>query len=138
MIAPYISKAEYACRCCGKFPIDLYDTDEELRTPYALFFDAFRAVRELWGKAIPIVSGFRCPDHNRSVGGTDLSAHLFGLALDLGCKDVEEVAMLKNTIELIHPELRVGTYPGFLHVDSAYLIYPRATSDWREGVRWTK
>ena len=141
LIAPYILKSEYACTHCGKLPVDLYGRDGELNAPYALFFDTFRAIRELWGRAIPVISGYRCPDHNKTVGGEDLSAHLFGLALDLDCKDADEVEMLKNTIILIHPELRIGTYvigKSFIHIDSAYLIYPRATLDWQEGVRWTK
>ncbi len=138
LIAPYIDKSEYACTHCGNLPVDLYDSGGEINTPYALFFDSFRAIRELWGKAIPILSGYRCPEHNKAIGGEDLSVHLFGLALDLDCKDADEVQMLKNTIVLIHPELRIGEYAGFLHIDSAYLIYPRATESWKEGVRWKK
>jgi hypothetical protein len=46
--------------------------------------------------------------------------------------------MLKNTIVLIHPELRIGEYARSIHMDSAYFIYPRATLDWQEGVRWKR
>lgn len=40
-------------------------------------------LREAWGSAIRINSGYRSPDVNRSVGGVANSAHLTGYAADL-------------------------------------------------------
>lgn len=40
-------------------------------------------LRELWGSAIIISSGFRCSALNKKVGGVATSSHLFGWAVDL-------------------------------------------------------
>ena len=40
-------------------------------------------LREAWGSAIKVTSGFRCPALNRAVGGAKKSAHMTGYAADL-------------------------------------------------------
>ena len=40
-------------------------------------------IREKWGSAIKVTSGFRCPLLNDAVGGSVNSAHQFGFAIDL-------------------------------------------------------
>lgn len=40
-------------------------------------------IRENWGSAIKVNSGYRCPLLNKSVGGSSTSSHLFGFAVDL-------------------------------------------------------
>lgn len=40
-------------------------------------------IREAWGSAIKVTSGFRCPLLNDAVGGAINSAHQFGFAVDL-------------------------------------------------------
>lgn len=40
-------------------------------------------VREAWGSAIWVNSGYRCPRLNKLVGGSTTSAHLNGYAADL-------------------------------------------------------
>ena len=47
-------------------------------------------VRELYGKAITVTSGFRCPILNKAVGGVNSSQHVKGEAADLvGINDDE-------------------------------------------------
>lgn len=40
-------------------------------------------IRESWGSAIRVTSGYRCPRLNSIVGGSKTSAHLVGYAVDL-------------------------------------------------------
>jgi hypothetical protein len=40
-------------------------------------------VRDLYGKAMPVTSGYRCPVVNKAVGGVNNSAHAKGLAADI-------------------------------------------------------
>lgn len=40
-------------------------------------------IRENWGSAIKVNSGYRCPLLNKAVGGSSTSSHLFGFAVDL-------------------------------------------------------
>ena len=136
LVAPYISKAEFSCHHCGMLPPDL-----ETNEMYDILFRIFASIRESWGKPIVINSGFRCPLHNASIGGSPISVHLFGLALDLDCVDEEEVAELYELINMLEPDLRIGQYKQnetFIHIDMGYVIDPRASSSWVEGVRWYK
>ena len=138
-IAPYILESEYMCGCgeCGGLPPAF--RDDQLPTIYTEFFDDFSVIRNVWGKPINISSGYRCPKYNASIGGSLLSAHCFGIALDC---DVEpsEVDDLDAIIEDIASHLRRGKYTGtksFIHLDVAYEIYPRARLSWTQGYRWT-
>lgn len=61
------------------------------------------AIREAWGSAIIVTSGYRCPELNEAVGGSKTSAHVTGYAADLQPKNgkIEEfkafiVNYLKN------------------------------------------
>ena len=40
-------------------------------------------LREAWGGPILVSSGFRCPELNKAVNGSETSAHLIGYAVDL-------------------------------------------------------
>lgn len=40
-------------------------------------------IRENWGSAIKVNSGYRCPQLNKAVGGSTTSVHMIGLAADL-------------------------------------------------------
>ena len=134
MISKYITNSEYSCRCCSELPPDygVY--------PYEEFFDIFDDIREEWGKPIIINSGYRCPVHNASLfGASPISAHIFGMALDLRCNDNDEVDELYDHIVGMYPSLRIGRYKGdatFIHIDTAFKISPRASINWREGARW--
>ncbi len=134
----YITRREYECHHCNELPPDF--NAEALLVAYELFFNSFKLIREEWGKPIHINSGYRCPEHNLIIGGKPLSVHQFGLALDLDCKDVDEVYRMDSLIESMYPNLRRGRYTRnatFIHIDSGYLIRPRASYQWKEYIRWT-
>jgi len=132
-LSKFLLKSEYTCRCCDSLPpdFDFY--------PYEEFFDIFDDIREEWGKPIIINSGYRCPEHNSAVGGSPLSAHCFGLALDCDCEDDIEVEKLFDHIDSMYPVLRIGKYKGkktFVHIDVGYEISPRPSLNFVEGKRW--
>lgn len=136
-LSTYLYESEYRCKCCSELPpsLDL----EDIATPFQILFDSFDFIREEWGKAIYVTSGYRCPMHNAMVGGRVLSAHMFGLALDMDCDNIDEVYELADVIEDLCPDLRRGQYTGsgsFIHLDVAYYVYPKASLAWTEGKRW--
>lgn len=63
---------EYKCRCgCGtepEIPKELHDKIDDL---------------ELLVGALHATCGYRCPEHNKKVGGVDSSTHVKGMAMDL-------------------------------------------------------
>ena len=133
MIAPYISRAEYQCRHCDPLPPDF--TAHTHPMAHSMLFESFEIIREAYGKPIPISSGYRCPLHNSFIGGSYLSAHVFGMALDLSTKSDTDYVF--EIIERELPDLRIGKYVDFLHMDLAYLINPRASEMWTKGKRWS-
>lgn len=133
-LSPHLSIDEYKCRCCGEVPYPI--TLDEFPVMYSLLFEAFELIRSEWGGPIRINSGYRCPKHNAEVGGAPYSIHTFGLALDMNCKNTRGVEKMERIIDLVMPELRVGIYPTFVHMDVGYYINPRLKESWAEGVRW--
>lgn len=53
-------------------------------------------LREAWGGPLIVSSGYRCPELNRAVGGSETSAHLAGWAADLVPGDGRGVQELVN------------------------------------------
>jgi len=136
-ISEYITRAEYECPCCGKFPPD-FDEDNPIEL-YSKLFDAFSVIRKKYGSPIKISSGYRCPAHNKAIGGNDISIHMFGLALDLDLPNVEETYKVAGIVEKQLPHLRMGLYitnASFIHIDIGYLITPRVSEHWHSGARW--
>ena len=133
-IADYITRAEYECRCCGGLPPDLFSNEK-----YQDLFKIFKLIRESKGSAIYINSGFRCPNHNKAIGGQLDSVHLFGLALDLDCDDIDGVDELLEIIKEVAPQIRRGVYKDkgtFIHIDTGYVINPRLSRFWIPGYTW--
>lgn len=69
---PHFTVAELACKHCG------------MRAAQQELVDALERTRAaLGGAPIALRSAYRCPIHNKNVGGATKSQHMFGLAVDL-------------------------------------------------------
>lgn len=68
---------EFACKHCGEIRVDiqLLEKLEQLRTA-------------IGNRPIIINSGYRCPTHNKAVGGAKNSQHMYGKAADIRAKDM--------------------------------------------------
>lgn len=102
----YFTDKELACRHCGavKYTDDL-----------AKALDTFRA--EV-GLPVVVVSGYRCPEHNKAVGGAPRSEHVMGQAADIKVEGYT-AAMLEAVAKRV-PRIRgIGRddYKGYLHID---------------------
>lgn len=98
---------EFACKgsgCCSTVKID-----SELAAK-------LQKIRDHFGKAVTITSGYRCPTHNKAVGGATNSYHVQGMAADIIVKGVSpaEVAKYAESIGM----LGIGQYSNFTHVDT--------------------
>lgn len=107
MLTEHFAEAEFACRCCGTLPTT--------GISMALLLGLER-LRLRIGRPINISSGYRCPEHNRTVGGVSNSQHVKGTAADIYV-DGMDVRELANICKQIFDG--VGTYvsQGFVHVD---------------------
>jgi len=139
-ISKYISDEEYRCPHCHQLPVGFSSGSLNIARRTILY--GFDAIREAWGRPLPISrsGGYRCAIYNPLVGGSPLSAHQFGVALDIDVDSVDEVGQLSQLIESLFPDFRRGDYTikgTFVHIDAAFLIQPKATIVWTKGRRWT-
>lgn len=83
-----------------------------------------QAIREHFGKAVTITSGYRTAAHNKAVGGAPYSQHCYGRAADIRVAGVpvEQLAAYAET--LLPGTGGIGRYPakagraaGWVHVD---------------------
>jgi len=101
---------QFDCKCGGKY---CSTTKIDLRTLALLrkLFDHFS------GRNITITSAYRCPTHNRNVGGVSNSRHAIGDAVDVVVDGV-----LPSHVATIAEEIGfdgVGIYSsGFVHLDT--------------------
>lgn len=91
-----------------KLPYGIEDNLEELANVI------LEPVRERLGKPIVVNSGFRCPIHNRAVGGATASQHMKGEAADLRIDGKPED--LAKTIVANGTWDQLILYPTFVHV----------------------
>jgi uncharacterized protein YcbK (DUF882 family) len=104
-LTPNFSEVEFACKCCGKVKVD-----QELVL-------RLQVARDLYGGPMRITSGYRCPRHNKAVGGVLNSYHVQGKAADVLCPQGNWDDMV-SAFEAAG-FLRMGFYrsQGFIHVD---------------------
>lgn len=70
-LSPHFSKAEFADHRTGQVEVDM------------LLISALERLREIIGKPIIVVSGYRSKSTNAAVGGAVDSQHLVGRAVDV-------------------------------------------------------
>lgn len=74
-------------------------------------------VRTHFGKAVTINSAYRTPTHNKKVGGTAYSQHLYGTAADIVVKGIDPKKVAAYVETLMPDKGGIGIYPTFTHVD---------------------
>ena len=65
--------------------------------------EKLEAAREIWGVPVNVSYGFRCLELNAAVGGSETSAHLYGLAADA----------IPEGMDMRHAWDMLVAYPGF-------------------------
>jgi uncharacterized protein YcbK (DUF882 family) len=103
-VAPHFVLREFQCRCCGcvKLSPGLLERLEDLR--------------EALGRPIIVTSGYRCPAHNRAVGGAARSLHMAGRAADVTAALGEQARVAEIARELWLTEILPGGRRNYIHL----------------------
>lgn len=75
---------------------------------------SLQKLRDKLGKPISINSGYRCPAHNKEVGGATGSMHVQGHATDIVVKGMDP----NKVADLCEDFNGLGRYSTFTHIDS--------------------
>lgn len=106
----YFGRHEFACKCgkCGGFPVE----------PSPALLKILDQIREHFGKPCHVNSGVRCLQHNRNVGSSDTSQHVYGTAADIATIEGTTPAEMYAYAETLLPNTGgIGIYPWGIHVD---------------------
>ena len=79
--------------------------------------EVLQAIRTHFGKPVTITSAYRTPTHNKSVGGTTYSQHLYGMAADIKISNVSPKTIAKYAETLLKGKGGIGIYQTFTHID---------------------
>ena len=113
-LTPNFTVYEFRCR----------DGSDTIMVDEALVV-VLQCIREHFGKAVTITSGYRTASHNAKVGGSRSSQHLLGRAADIQVQDTDPLTVAAYAESLMPGWGGVGRYPvksgrakGWVHVDT--------------------
>lgn len=77
-------------------------------------------IREHFGKPVYITSGYRCPTHNKAIGGSETSQHTLGQAADFYIKglDAEQIAIHCERIGILGVGCYDKNHGNYVHIDT--------------------
>jgi hypothetical protein len=75
-----LSVKEFSCNCKNEYCRATIITERMV--------DAYESFRLFVDKKLTITNGYRCPSHNKKVGGAPLSQHQAGNAIDIASFDL--------------------------------------------------
>jgi uncharacterized protein YcbK (DUF882 family) len=106
-ISEHFNRSEFACQCGCCF--DTVDV-ELLRV--------LEKVRHHFMRPVIVTSGCRCQNHNKKIGGSENSQHLYGRAADIKVKDVKPEDVYVFLDKHAPNNLGLGLYNSWVHVDT--------------------
>lgn len=105
---------EFACHDGTQVPTELIPNVKELA-------ENLQVLRDEIGEPIHINSGYRTPEHNKSVGGKPNSYHMKAMAADITSKSFTPKQIHAKIEKLIASGMMkqggIGLYKGFVHYD---------------------
>jgi uncharacterized protein YcbK (DUF882 family) len=106
-LSEHFDSKEFACHCgCGESKVN------------PKLIELLESIRKKVGKSINIVSGHRCEEHNKKVGGAAHSQHVLGNAADIRIPGMDASDVQHWLVINFNKEIGgMGCYNTFTHVD---------------------
>ena len=108
------NKSEFECKCGCEMPQDVLFQIQKLAAQ-------LQTIRDFIRKPIKLTNAYRCPKHNKAVGGVSNSQHILGKAADIQVTDIPPSEIYKtidNLTQLGHIlQGGLGKYNTFTHYD---------------------
>jgi hypothetical protein len=108
------SLSEFECNCGCKMPADVLVNIKILAIQ-------LQYIRDYIDRPITLTNAYRCPAHNKKVGGVPNSQHVTGMAADIKIDDMKSIfvhPMINNLIKNGYIiEGGLGLYDSFTHYD---------------------
>ena len=79
--------------------------------------EILQKVRNHFGKAVTINSGYRTPTYNKKIGGATYSQHTYGTACDIKISGIKPKAVAQYVETLMPNSGGIGIYSNFTHID---------------------
>ena len=105
-VSKHFSREEFSCRCCCGF--DACDTE---------LLKVLEDLREHFKREVHITSACRCEEHNREIGGSSGSQHIFGKAADITVQSIEPSVISLYLRSRYRKTYGIGLYPSWVHID---------------------
>lgn len=113
-ISEHFMREEFDCRDGTPYP------KEWIEKRLKPLCKALEVIREKSG-VIHILSGYRTPEHNTRVGGAKRSMHMYGIAVDMACRELAPKKLHQLILDLIKngkiKDGGVGLYHSWVHYD---------------------
>tara|TARA_B110000027_G_scaffold102215_1_gene108132 strand:- start:119 stop:514 length:396 start_codon:yes stop_codon:yes gene_type:complete len=116
-ITENFNRREFDCKCGCEMPSSVFYEIEELANELQVIRDHFKA-------PIQINSAYRCPSHNKAIGGVSNSQHVLGKASDIVIKGYTPDEVADELEVMIEDECLfpfhlggIGRYNTFTHID---------------------
>lgn len=120
-LSPHFNVQEFRCKCGRQHDILVAD---ELVVHLEYLFDY------LGCSMITINSGYRCPSHDKAVGGSGSGYHVSGYAADIRCYDKKRALISSRLVSCAMQE--VG-FKGIANIDTSYV---NTHGDVRPNGKW--
>lgn len=140
-LSNHFNSGEFFGRSRRGGPLDVPVPREFMPNLKRLVSGGLEPLRVAYGAPIIVVSGYRPPSYNASIGGALKSQHLTASAADIRpvVQTEREVARLLRLIEnmIADGELKqlggLGVYPTFLHLDVRQRRRDGSVTRWSKG-----